>query len=56
MLAEINLDDENFEELVEEAKHMVASYYAGWTDFNYHDPGITLIELLPFSKKSPNTG
>lgn len=51
MLAEINLDDENFEELVEEAKHIVASYYAGWTDFNYHDPGITLIELFAFLKE-----
>lgn len=51
MLADINLDKENFEELVEEAKHMIASYYPEWTDFNYHDPGITLCELFAFFKE-----
>lgn len=46
MLTQINLDDETFEELAEEAKNMAASIYPAWTDFNYHDPGITLIELF----------
>lgn len=51
MLTDINLDDESFEELVEEAKNMIVSYYSQWTDFNYHDPGITISELFAFMKE-----
>ena len=51
MLTDINLDNEDFEALVEDARHMIASYYPEWTDFNYHDPGITLCELFAFFKE-----
>lgn len=51
MLTDINLDDESFEDLVEEAKNMIVSYYSQWTDFNYHDPGITISELFAFLKE-----
>ena len=51
MLADMNLDDENFEEIVEAAKNMIAGYYPEWTDYNYHDPGITIIELFAFLKE-----
>lgn len=42
----INLDDKTFEELAEEAKKRIPLYTDQWTDFNDHDPGITLIELF----------
>jgi hypothetical protein len=40
------LDDVNFAQLVEEAIKRIPQYTSDWTDFNLHDPGITLIELL----------
>jgi hypothetical protein len=41
-----NLDNKTFEQLVEEAKKRIPIYAPEWTDFNLHDPGITLIELF----------
>lgn len=41
-----NLDNKSFEELVAEAKKRIPIHAPGWTDFNLHDPGITLIELF----------
>lgn len=46
MLSDYTLDTENFQEIMEEAKNMVASLYPEWTDFNYHDPGITMLEMF----------
>ncbi len=40
------LDDTAFEQLVEEAKKRISQYAPEWTDYNVHDPGITLLELL----------
>jgi hypothetical protein len=40
------LDDVTFGQLVEEAKKRLPQYGTQWTDFNLHDPGITIIELL----------
>lgn len=51
MLTEIDLDKERFEELAEQAKNMIASYCPDWTDFNYHDPGITISELFVLMKE-----
>lgn len=51
MLTDINLDDEKFDDLVEEAKNLVASVYPEWTDFNHHDPGITISELFALLKE-----
>lgn len=41
-----NLDNKTFEQLIEEAKKRIPIYAPEWTDFNLHDPGITLIELF----------
>lgn len=41
-----NLDDKNFDELVAEARSLIARYCPRWTDHNVHDPGITFIELF----------
>jgi hypothetical protein len=41
-----NLDDKTFDELVEEARSLIARFAPEWTDHNVHDPGITFIELF----------
>lgn len=51
MRKELNLDNEDFAALVEEAKNRIVSYYPQWTDYNYHDPGITILELFAFLKE-----
>ena len=51
MLPEIHLDQTSFDEIVDRAKNRIVSFYPDWTDFNYHDPGITLIELFAWRKE-----
>lgn len=51
MLPDINLDTERFEDIVEEAKNQISALYPEWTDYNYHDPGITMIELFAWLKE-----
>ena len=41
-----DLDDRTFKDIVEEAKRLIPRYAPEWTDWNEHDPGITLIELF----------
>ena len=41
-----NLDDKKWEDLVREARILLARYGKDWTDHNVHDPGITFIELF----------
>lgn len=42
-----NLDDLRFQaDLVDEARKRITRYCPDWTDYNVHDPGITLIELF----------
>lgn len=43
-----NLDDRNFDDLVEEGKRLIPSLAPSWTDHNPSDPGITFIELFAF--------
>jgi hypothetical protein len=45
-LAVPDLDDKTFDELVNEARALIARYAPEWTDHNVHDPGITFIELF----------
>ncbi len=51
MLPVISLDDERFEEILENARKMIPNLYPEWTDYNYHDPGITMMELLAWLKE-----
>lgn len=41
-----DLFDRRFEELLEIGRARLPSLAPGWTDYNLHDPGITLMELL----------
>jgi hypothetical protein len=40
------LDNRTFEQLVAEGRQLIPRSAPGWTDHNYHDPGITLIDLF----------
>lgn len=40
------LDDREYEEYLEQAKKLIPAYSEEWTDFNPHDPGITILEVL----------
>jgi predicted phage baseplate assembly protein len=40
------LDNRTFDQLVDEGQVLLPRYAPGWTDYNAHDPGITLLELL----------
>lgn len=40
------LDDRTYEELMDQAEKLIPAYAAEWTDFNPHDPGITILEVL----------
>lgn len=40
------LDNRTFDQLVAEGQVLLSRYAPGWTDYNAHDPGITLLELL----------
>lgn len=46
MLPLPDLDDRFFKQIVEESKKMIPKFAPQWTDENYHDPGITFIELF----------
>ncbi|CAG7640730.1 putative baseplate assembly protein [Paenibacillus allorhizosphaerae] len=46
MLPVPNLDDRMFEQMVSEARKAIPKILPMWTDVNYHDPGITLVELF----------
>ena len=51
MIPEIVLDTEQFQEIFEEARGKIASIYPEWNDYNYHDPGITMLELFAWLKE-----
>jgi len=52
MLPNIDLDNENFDEIMESARNTIVSAFPEWTDFNAHDPGITMLEMLAWMKES----
>jgi predicted phage baseplate assembly protein len=41
-----DLDDRSYQEYLEQAKKLIPAYSDEWTDFNPHDPGITILEVL----------
>src|SRR5262245_52022054 len=43
-----NLDDRSYQDLVEEALHLIPAYVPQWTNHNPSDPGVTLVELFAY--------
>ncbi len=52
MLPEIKIDTDQFQDLIEESRTMLAGIYPEWTDFNYHDPGMTFLDLFAWMKEN----
>ncbi len=51
MLEIPNLDCQTFQEIVSGAVKKIQSIYPEWTDYNEHDPGITILELFSWLKE-----
>lgn len=51
-LPEINLDDQSYGDILKAAIGRIPWLYPEWTDFNAHDPGITILELLAWYKET----
>lgn len=47
-----NLDDRRWQDLTQEAIPLIPRYAPQWTDFNTHDPGITLMEMFAWLTES----
>ena len=47
-LPQPNLDDRTFDQLVDEARHIIMQRAPGWTDLSPGDPGITLMEVFAY--------
>ncbi len=48
MLEELQLDTQGFSNLFRKARSQIPELYPPWSNYNYHDPGITLLELFAF--------
>lgn len=46
-----DLDDQNYIDIVEAAKRRIPVIFPEWTDFNEHDPGITVLEVFAWLKE-----
>ena len=47
-----NLDDRRFQDIVDEAKRLIAVYCPEWTNLEPSDPGVTLVELFAWLAES----
>ncbi len=52
MLPGLTLDNDTFENLIEEYRNKIAGIYPEWTDYNYHDPGMTFLELFAWLREN----
>ena len=43
-----DLDDRTFEDIFEELRSLIPRYTPEWTDYNEHDPGITMLHLFSY--------
>lgn len=50
MIPEIELEQRTFEDMVQEYRQTISNLYPEWTNFNPHDPGMTLMELFIWMK------
>ncbi|MDR0445816.1 MAG: hypothetical protein LBH17_02100, partial [Oscillospiraceae bacterium] len=51
MLKSITLDDQSFGEIMTRVMDRLPGLAPSWTDYNAHDPGITILELLAWYKE-----
>lgn len=51
MLPLPNLDDQQFADILDDSIRMIPRISPKWTDINFHDPGVTFIELFAWLKE-----
>lgn len=51
MLQSRNVDDQSFAQIMEYALGRLPWLCPGWTDYNAHDPGVTILELMAWYKE-----
>ncbi|WP_341878103.1 baseplate J/gp47 family protein [Defluviitalea saccharophila] len=51
MLPLPNLDNQQFADIFNDSVRMIPRIAPSWTDINYHDPGVTFIELFAWLKE-----
>jgi hypothetical protein len=51
MLQSVNLDDRTYESIMEYVMSELPRLCPSWTDYNEHDPGITILELFAWYKE-----
>ncbi len=51
MLNVPNLDDQRFDEILAASIEKIPYLYPEWTDYNAHDPGVTMLELFAWYKQ-----
>ncbi|MFI3227519.1 MAG: hypothetical protein R3Y09_08930 [Clostridia bacterium] len=54
MIEEKSVDTESFSDIFGKMRRKIAEIYPEWNDYNYHDPGITILELFAFLKENQN--
>jgi len=54
MLTIPQLDDSSFDQIFNRAKSMIPMLTDEWTDFNYHDPGITMLQTFSWLSDMQN--
>ena len=52
MLPPLSLDNDSFENLIEEYRSRIAGIYPDWTNYNYSDPGMTFLELFAWLREN----
>ncbi len=52
MLPPLSLDNDSFENLIEEYRSRIAGIFPDWTNYNYSDPGITFLELFAWLREN----
>jgi hypothetical protein len=51
LLQSVNLDDQTYESIIEYIMSELPRLCPPWTDYNGHDPGITILELIAWYKE-----
>ncbi|MDO4803530.1 MAG: baseplate J/gp47 family protein [Lachnospiraceae bacterium] len=52
MLSSLSLDNDSFENLIEECRSQISGIFPEWTNYNYSDPGITFLELFVWLREN----
>ena len=52
MLSPLSFDTDSFENIIEEYRSRIVGIFPDWTNYNYSDPGITILELFAWLREN----